>query len=131
MGATDSPPFALKLAIVAGAATLVVGLVGAVYLHVLGDGDNTQPEPQPRWVHLENMPTDEPVTVTVGWPDHGRTSAEEAVAGETPGTFALHAAPADTPVRLTVWRGRGAGRRVWIERSVTLRDTSPVIVRLP
>ena len=125
----NDPPLALKLAIVLGVVTLLVGLAGAIYLRLIrSDADSPG---NVAIVQLTNVPQEVELQLTATWSVRDQVRSEEGQAGTDAGVWAFHLAPVRESLTLTVWRVIDGIRAVWIQRAVVFDHREPVVVQLP
>ena len=122
----NDPPLVLKITIVVGLVTLVIGIGSAIYLRLI-EGDEQQLGADAALVRLTHVPDDGKLRLTATWSIEKQTKTEEGVLAE-PGLWAFHEAPRRESLTLTVWRDNGTA---WVQRAVMLDWREPVTVDLP
>ena len=122
----NDPPLALKVAIVVGVVSLVIGIGSAIYLRWIR-GDTQELGADTALVRLTNVPTGVKLRLTATWSVADKTKTEDGTLAE-PGLWAFHLAPRRESLTLTVWREDGTA---WVQHAVTLDWREPVTVTLP
>ena len=100
----ERPPFVLRLAVVVGAATLLLGLVGVVLIILRGDDPaSAAGRGLEAYVRVTGFEADATLAVGVQWENDGMLHREGAHAVEDdPGLFLLPRLPDDQAVTIEV-----------------------------
>lgn len=125
------PPLALRIAIVVGAVTLLVGIGAAVYLRLFLDKPEAGVTDDLAVVVLTNVPKAQRLQVEATWAEGDFEHREFGAPGTEPGVWSFQRAPVGEDLTLTVYTLDGAKRNVWLQRNVAFNLRERVVVTLP